>query len=259
MSVAALRPSGAAEPKPAELTKLSVRPIPDLSPPTIDSRTALWHDPSFQNPSPFIQGTLAIDFSVKYDPAQDPEAREYFGPQRALSRDLPEPETWVRHIAQALVEAMSGARPAPQVIRWTTPQVYSPVARPRATPSRRTAVPRRALALRVRLIDPVYAARDASRAAGFPGRRRRADGRVKKNPPSTGISHNKISKTTPDKVRGGRRRATSGRHDRVESPAEINFLAGATGCVPVGRGNDVKMRVRRAAHARAVACVRRPQ
>ena len=96
-----------------ELVKLLVRPIPDMSPPIIDSRTAM-----FQDPSPFIQGTLAIDFRGDYDTPEDPEGPEYFGPQRALSRDLPEPEAWVRHIAQALVEVMSGARPAPQVIRW---------------------------------------------------------------------------------------------------------------------------------------------
>ena len=76
-----------------ELVKLRVRPIPDLSPPVIDSRTAM-----FQDPSPFIQGTLAIDFRGDYDRARDPEGPEYFGPQRALSRDLPEPEAWVRHI-----------------------------------------------------------------------------------------------------------------------------------------------------------------
>ena len=154
MSVAALRPSGAVEPNPGEPTNLSVRPTPDLSPPPTASRHAPWPAPAFQDPSPFIQGTLAIDFSVKYDPAQDPEAREYFGPQRALSRDLPEPETWVRHIAQALVEVMSGARPAPQVIRWTTPEVYSTVARRSVTSGRRKAVARRALVLRVRICEP---------------------------------------------------------------------------------------------------------
>jgi Family of unknown function (DUF6459) len=136
-----------------ELVKLRVRPIPDLSPPIIDSRTALWHDPAFQDPSPFIQGTLAIDFSVQYDPDQDPEGRDYFGPQRALSRDLPDPETWVRHIAQALVEVMSGARPAPQVIRWTTPEVFV-VARRSAVSGRRSAVAKRALVRRVRICEP---------------------------------------------------------------------------------------------------------
>ena len=144
----------AAEP-PDVSTKLSVRPIPDLSPPTIDSRTVLLDYRMVQNPSPFIQGTLAIDFTAKYDSAQDPEGREYFGPQRALSRDLPEPNAWVKHIAQALVEVMSGARPAPQVIRWTSPEVYSVVARRNATSGRRKAVARRALVRRVRICEPV--------------------------------------------------------------------------------------------------------
>ena len=134
--------------------KVSVRPIPDLSPPIIDSRTVLLDYAMFQDPSPFIQGTLAIDFTVKYDSEQDPEGREYFGPQRALSRDLPEPKAWVEHIAQALVEVMSGARPAPQVIRWTSPEVYSVVARRHATSRRRNAVARRALVRRVMICEP---------------------------------------------------------------------------------------------------------
>ena len=130
--------------------KLSIRPIPDLSPPVIDARAAV-----FQDPSPFIQGTLAIDFSGDYDPVQDPEDRVYFGPQRTFSRDLPEPQAWVAHMAQALVEVMSGARPAPQVIRWTTPEVYSVVARRNAVSGRRTIVARRALVRRVRICEPV--------------------------------------------------------------------------------------------------------
>ena len=129
------------------MTTLRIRPIPDLSPAIIDSRTVM-----FQDPSPFIQGTLAIDFSLDYDPAQDPEDSEYFGPQRSLSRDLPEPMAWVTHIAQALVEVMSGARPAPQVIRWTTPEVYSVVARRNAVSGRRVVVARRNTASGVRVI-----------------------------------------------------------------------------------------------------------
>lgn len=132
------------------LPRIQVRPIPDLSPPIIDSRT-----PVIQDPSPFIQGALAISFSGGYDPAQDPEAKEYFGPQRTFARDLPEPQLWVTHIAQALVEVMSGARPAPQVIRWTTPEVYSVVARRHAVSGRRAMVVRRALVRRVRICQPV--------------------------------------------------------------------------------------------------------
>ena len=134
--------------------KLVIRPIPDLSPPIIDSRTADSQATMFQDPSPFIQGTLAIDFSGDYDPAQDPEDREYFGPQRALSRDLPEPRAWVTHMAQALVEVMSGARPAPQLIRWTTPEIYAVIARRNAVSGRRVLVARRALVRQVRICEP---------------------------------------------------------------------------------------------------------
>jgi hypothetical protein len=136
--------------------KLSIRPIPDLSPPTIDSRTAVFDSrtAAVQGRSPFIQGALAIDFRGGFDPVQDPEDREYFGPQRALARDLPEPQAWVTHMAQALVEVMSGARPAPQVIRWTTPEVYSVVARRNAASGRRKVVARRALVRRVRICEP---------------------------------------------------------------------------------------------------------
>jgi hypothetical protein len=108
----------------------------------------------FQDPSPFIQGALAIDFRSHYDPVQDPQDKEYFGPQRARAHDLPEPEAWVTHMAQALVEVMSGARLAPQVIRWTTPEVYSVVARRNAASGRRNVAARRALVRRVRICEP---------------------------------------------------------------------------------------------------------
>ena len=138
---------------------IAVRAIPDVSPPIIDSRTAV-----FQDPSPFIQGALAVDFRGDWgvvqdrrDPpdAQDPQDPEYFGPQRTFSRDLPEPGAWVRHMAQALIEVMAGARPAPQVIRWTTPEVYSVVARRNAVSGRGAVVARRALVRRVRICEPV--------------------------------------------------------------------------------------------------------
>jgi hypothetical protein len=135
------------------LRRIAVRAIPDLSPPIIDPRTVM-----LQNPSPFIQGTLAMDFRGDYDAVQDandPQGRDCFGPQRTFSRDLPEPKAWVTHMAQALVEVMSGARPAPQVIRWTTPEVYSVVARRNAVSGRRSIVARRALVRRVRICEPV--------------------------------------------------------------------------------------------------------
>lgn len=133
----------------ASLPHIRVRRIPDLSPPIIDPLALVLPDAG-----PFVQGTLAISFG------RDPHAHTVpgdpmgFGPQRTLSDDLPEPEAWVRHMARALVEVMSGARPAPQVIRWTTPEVYSRVARRNAVSSRRTLVARPAIVLRVRICHP---------------------------------------------------------------------------------------------------------
>jgi hypothetical protein len=144
-------PVGTCSSKPAAVpsTRLRVRSIPDISPPFIDSRTAL--PPEL---GPFVQGTLAISFRDHYDAASDPRASGYFGPQHTFSRDLPEPQVWVTYMAQALVEVMSGARPAPQVIRWTTPEVYSVVARRSAVSARRTVVARPAIVRRVRICEP---------------------------------------------------------------------------------------------------------
>jgi Family of unknown function (DUF6459) len=157
-------------------SRIRVRPIPDSSPPVIDSRTALLRDMT-----PFIQGTLAIGFANDYaktagprkphafqeagaphgtgahgDPAthQNPKDPGYFERQHSFSRDLPEPQAWVRHMTQALIEVMSGTRPATQVIRWTTPDVYSMVARRHAASSRRATVARRAIVRHVRICEP---------------------------------------------------------------------------------------------------------
>ena len=146
-------PTGSSSPagkvRPAPSARLRVRPIPDISPPVIDSRAAVRPEPG-----PFVQGTLAISFHDDYDVASDPLDRRYFGPQRTLSKNLPEPQAWVTSMAQALVEVMSGARPAPQVIRWTTPEVYSAVARRNAASGRRTMLARRAIVRRVRICEP---------------------------------------------------------------------------------------------------------
>ncbi len=133
----------------AQSARLRVRPIPDISPPVIDSRTA-----TLPTPSPFIQGTLAIRFGDDYAAATDPQDRRYFDSQRTLSVNLPEPQAWVTSMAQALVEVMSGARPAPQVIRWTTPEVYSVLARRNAVSGRRPVAARRAIVRSVRICQP---------------------------------------------------------------------------------------------------------
>ena len=130
---------------------IPVLPITDLSPPAVDTRGAVSEALGL-----FTQGTLAISFSGNHDgAAADPQDLRYFGPQRTLSEDLPEPHAWVTSMAQALIEVMSGARPAPQVIRWTTPEVYSAVARRNAASGRRTRIARQPIVRRVRICAPV--------------------------------------------------------------------------------------------------------
>ena len=144
-------PSASAAASP--LARILVQQIPDLSPPTIDSREAM---PDELSPS--LQGTLAISFGSDSDPgANPPDSADsaYSGPQRPSSSALPEPQAWVTHMAQALIEVMSGARPAPQVIRWTTPEVYSAIARRNVASGRRTMVTRPAFVRRVRICEPV--------------------------------------------------------------------------------------------------------
>ena len=131
------------------LPRIRVRSIPDICPPVIESHLA-----ALPGPSPFVQGTLAISFRDSPYAGICREDQEYFAPPRTVSGDLPEPEAWVRHMAQALIEVMSGARSAAQVIRWTTPEVYSVVARRNAVSARRTLLARPAIVRRVRICQP---------------------------------------------------------------------------------------------------------
>ncbi|WP_353950795.1 Rv3235 family protein [Knoellia sp. S7-12] len=89
----------------------------------------------------YIQDSLAVDLAHASD-------AQLFGPQSTSRADLPEPGPWAGQIAQAIVEVMSGLRPAPQVVRWTTPQVYAVIARRGALAARRRAARSRAVAQR---------------------------------------------------------------------------------------------------------------
>jgi len=96
----------------------------------------------------YVQDALAVDFSSASD-------EQLFGPQSTGRGDLPDPEHWAAHLAQAVVEVMSGARQAPQILRWTTPEVYAVVARRAAVSARRANGPaRRAVVRSVRVCEP---------------------------------------------------------------------------------------------------------
>ena len=121
----------------------TVRRIPQTAPRIISADEA-WH-----GEQPYAQDALALDFFGARDD-------EDFGRQPTRTSLLPDPTAFVGRLAQAVVEIVSGQRPAPQVIRHTAPTVYSVIARQAMVAGRRRLPgPRRpAVVRRVRVCEP---------------------------------------------------------------------------------------------------------
>lgn len=88
-----------------------------------------------------VQGTLALAFvlpsGATATPAPPPDLRLLpdpaaadiadeceFGPQPTARADLCEPREWAGRFVQAVVEVMARERPATQLVRWTSRDVY---------------------------------------------------------------------------------------------------------------------------------------
>ena len=126
--------------------RLQILPAPDPRPPIVSADEAYR-----RRPAPYLQDALAIDFGEPYEP--DDLRREA----------LPDPEPVVARLSQAFVEVMAGIRPAPQVLRWTSPQVYDVLARRAFVAARRPrTVHRRAVVRKVRIQEPVPGVVEAS-------------------------------------------------------------------------------------------------
>lgn len=52
---------------------------------------------------------------------------EEFGPRQTPRTLLCEPKPWAGRLVQAIVEVVSGVRPAAQLLRWTTTEVYDAI------------------------------------------------------------------------------------------------------------------------------------
>jgi Family of unknown function (DUF6459) len=87
-----------------------------------------------------VQGTLALAFvlpsglpAVPEPPpelhlvADDAGLLDEFGPLPTGRAALPAPRTWAGRVVQAIVEVLSGVRPATQLVRWTTEEVYEQI------------------------------------------------------------------------------------------------------------------------------------
>lgn len=108
--------------------------------------------------APYVQDALAVDFAAASD-------EQLFGPQPTRACDLPDPQKWSAHIAQAIVEVMHGARPPSQIMRWTTPEIYTVVARRGSRAGRRAAgrgPAQRTRVTRVRICEPAVDVAEAS-------------------------------------------------------------------------------------------------
>jgi len=89
---------------------------------------------------PTVQGTLALDLRpTDPGPPSTPEL-DHCHQARVEHVDDVEVRGWAARFAQAVVEAVSGQRPASQLVRWTSPEVFRDLDR-RAQLIRRAADP----------------------------------------------------------------------------------------------------------------------
>jgi hypothetical protein len=134
---------------PSPSTAVRRLPLPAWDPPYDDELDPA-HAPDPAGASAAVQGTLALAFVLPsgvpavpevppslaapslrlVGPAEADEVLDEveFGPQPTPRSALPEPRGWAGRLVQALVEVLAGDRPAGQLVRWTTTDVYDEVA-----------------------------------------------------------------------------------------------------------------------------------
>ena len=82
--------------------------------------------------------TVALESPTRRRAGRRDSIEEEFGPQKTASTMLPAPTPWAGRLVQAVIEVVSGVRPASQLVRWTTAPVYEAlcgrVARPLSYP-----------------------------------------------------------------------------------------------------------------------------
>ena len=87
--------------------------------------------------------------------AEDVADEVEFGPQPTPRSALPEPRGWAGRFVQAVIEVLAGDRPATQLVRWTTMEVYDQLTgRVPGQPGVRAAASVRALVRSVHVSEP---------------------------------------------------------------------------------------------------------
>lgn len=138
-AVAIARPGTAPEPPtgPPIAVLPAVRSAPVALHPFLDAELDRWTDPRFvQEPLDIPLGRARARHDAHL--GADPD----FGPQPTRRADLPDAHATTARIALAALEVMRGRRPAAQLLRCTSPEVYETLARRGSTAARRAAARR---------------------------------------------------------------------------------------------------------------------
>lgn len=112
-------------------------PVPVAEPPFDDELGPLGTGRT-STPADAMQGTLALSFVLPSGLPAVPEPRalhlapplhvdDEFDAQPTPRALLTDPRQWAAQLVQAVVEVVAGDRPSTQLIRWTTPEVYTDV------------------------------------------------------------------------------------------------------------------------------------
>jgi hypothetical protein len=145
----------------------AVIPPEDEGPPPDDRQLAIrWDRVAHGVPRIGLQATATYrramawsrrgPWSDEDDPDEEPQPL-------VRPTELAELETWVIRLVPALLEAATGCRPTPQLMRWVSPPVYEALVRRHNRAVRRGRVARRPLrVLKVVLSEPTPAIVEAS-------------------------------------------------------------------------------------------------
>jgi hypothetical protein len=79
--------------------------------------------PALNEPADPVTLTAVEPRTRRRAPGRD-SADDEFGSQRTATAMLPAPMPWAGRLVQAVLEVVSGARPASQLVRWTTAPIY---------------------------------------------------------------------------------------------------------------------------------------
>ena len=89
---------------------------------------------------------MTVEQPTRRRPGRRDTVEEEFGPQKTATTMLPAPTPWAGRLVQAMIEVVSGVRPASQLVRWTTAPVYDELCARVARPVASTGAGSRAIA-----------------------------------------------------------------------------------------------------------------